>query len=282
MANPMAGEVALVLDGERLVLKLTLGALAELEEALGADSLVALVERFEAGRFRAKDVLAVLLAGLHGGGHAVAASVLVPGLTAYHCLVDIARLRRGEWVLVHSAAGATGQMAVRVAQMLGARVLATTSSEEKKRFLMDTFGIPEDYIFHSRTNSFARGVMRVTGGRGVDCVLNSLSGDGLRASWECMAPFGRFVDISVADINADAALPMAMFSKNVSFRALNLMWLGPDATAELLDKTMRLLGDGAIQPPQPLVWPRREKLDRWKRLKTSGSATASSKRRIAR
>ncbi|MCA2013393.1 gene transfer agent family protein [Cereibacter sphaeroides] len=79
MANPMAGEVALTLEGERLVLKLTLGALAELEEALGADSLVALVERFEAGRFRAKDVLAVLLAGLHGGGHAVAASALVGG-----------------------------------------------------------------------------------------------------------------------------------------------------------------------------------------------------------
>ena len=181
-----------------------------------------------------------------------AASVLVPGLTAYHCLVDIARLQRGEWILVHSAAGSTGQMAVRIAQMLGARVLATTSSSEKKQFIMDTFGISEDHIFHSRTNSFARGVMRVTGGRGVDCVLNSLSGDGLRASWECMAPFGRFVDISVADINADAALPMAMFSKNVTFRALNLMWLSPDATAELLDKTMGLLSDGAIQPPQPL------------------------------
>ncbi|MFN4099531.1 MAG: gene transfer agent family protein [Pararhodobacter sp.] len=77
MANPHAGEVALVLDGERLVLKLTLGALAELETALGAESLVALVERFEGGRFSARDVMALLLAGLHGGGHPVAASVLL-------------------------------------------------------------------------------------------------------------------------------------------------------------------------------------------------------------
>ncbi len=68
MANPFAGEVALVIDGERRVMKLTLGALAELETALGAGSLVALVERFEGGAFSARDVLMVLAAGLRGGG----------------------------------------------------------------------------------------------------------------------------------------------------------------------------------------------------------------------
>ncbi|WP_114964942.1 gene transfer agent family protein [Alkalilacustris brevis] len=68
MANPHAGEVALWLDGRRHVLKLTLGALAELEAALEADTLVALVERFEAGRFSTRDVLALIVAGLRGGG----------------------------------------------------------------------------------------------------------------------------------------------------------------------------------------------------------------------
>lgn len=68
MANPWAGEVALVVDGQRHVLKLTLGALAELEAGLQADSLVALIERFEGGRFSTRDVLALLLAGLRGGG----------------------------------------------------------------------------------------------------------------------------------------------------------------------------------------------------------------------
>ena len=66
--NPWAGEVALVIDGRRRCLKLTLGALAELEAALDADSLIALVERFESGGFRSRDVLAVLLAGLRGAG----------------------------------------------------------------------------------------------------------------------------------------------------------------------------------------------------------------------
>ncbi len=68
MANPWAGEVALVIDGERRVMKLTLGALAELEARLGEDSLVSLVERFEAGAFSARDVLALVAAGLRGGG----------------------------------------------------------------------------------------------------------------------------------------------------------------------------------------------------------------------
>jgi len=68
MANPWTGEVALVIDGQRRVLKLTLGALAELEQALECASLVALAERFEGGAFSARDVLALVAAGLHGGG----------------------------------------------------------------------------------------------------------------------------------------------------------------------------------------------------------------------
>ena len=68
MANPFAGEVALVLDGKRHLAKLTLGSLAELEAALETGSLMELAERFEVRRFSARDVLALILAGLRGGG----------------------------------------------------------------------------------------------------------------------------------------------------------------------------------------------------------------------
>ncbi len=68
MANPWEGEVAVKIDGERHVMRLTLGALAELEAGLGADSLLALVERFETGSFSTRDVLALIVAGLRGGG----------------------------------------------------------------------------------------------------------------------------------------------------------------------------------------------------------------------
>ncbi len=68
MANPWAGEVEVTLDGVAHVAKLTLGALAELEAELGEGSLVALAERFESGRFSGRDVLALIVAGLRGGG----------------------------------------------------------------------------------------------------------------------------------------------------------------------------------------------------------------------
>ncbi|WP_375690243.1 gene transfer agent family protein [Pseudooceanicola sp. LIPI14-2-Ac024] len=68
MANPWAGEVALAIDGERRVMRLTLGALAELEAGLGTDTLVGLVERFEDGGYAARDVMALIVAGLRGGG----------------------------------------------------------------------------------------------------------------------------------------------------------------------------------------------------------------------
>ena len=77
MANPWRGEVVLVIDGRDHVCKLTLGALAELEASLGTDTLLELVERFEARRFSARDVLALLVAGLRGGGWEGSAGDLV-------------------------------------------------------------------------------------------------------------------------------------------------------------------------------------------------------------
>lgn len=77
--NPYRGDVALVLDGEAQTMRLTLGALAELEDALGADSMLALVARFESGAFRAADLIALLLAGLRGGGLAIDRETLMAG-----------------------------------------------------------------------------------------------------------------------------------------------------------------------------------------------------------
>ena len=68
MANPWTGEVALVIDGETRVLKLTLGALAELEAGLKTGTLIELIERFEGGAFSTRDVLALIVAGLRGEG----------------------------------------------------------------------------------------------------------------------------------------------------------------------------------------------------------------------
>ncbi|KAF6807280.1 polyketide synthase [Colletotrichum musicola] len=185
---------------------------------------------------------------------ASAAAALVPGMTAYYYLVNAARIAEGETVLIHSAAGSTGQMAVAIAKKRGAVVHATVGSEKKKRFLVDVLGIPEDDIFHSRNTSFAKGIKRVTGGRGVDVVLNSLSDDSLRASWECVARRGRFVEIGKADILANSGLPMNGFLRNVTFSAVDLREIigeDPGLTAELLRNTMEFVREtGTIPTPE--------------------------------
>ncbi|KAI0965030.1 fatty acid synthase S-acetyltransferase [Xylaria arbuscula] len=189
-----------------------------------------------------------------------AVAVINPGMTAYHALVTVARLQRGEKVLIHSATGATGQFAIGVAQMLGAEVLATVGHNDKKELLMNRFHIPEDHIFYSRNTSFAQGVKRVTGGNGVDVVLNSLAGDGLRASWECIAPYGRFVEIGKVDIGANSSLPMSHFAKNASFAAVDLAHIlttNKQLARKLMEKTLQLAAsDEFIGSPSPLhVYP---------------------------
>jgi hypothetical protein len=77
MANPWRGEVELVVDGEPRVMRLTLAALAELEARLKSESLVELIARFEAGGFRVRDLIALLAAGLSGGGWKVSEAELM-------------------------------------------------------------------------------------------------------------------------------------------------------------------------------------------------------------
>ncbi|KAI0388440.1 hypothetical protein F5Y17DRAFT_463704 [Xylariaceae sp. FL0594] len=184
-----------------------------------------------------------------------AVSAISPLMTAHHCLLAVARLRREDKILIHSASGTTGQMAIRIAQMVGAEIFGTVGLDEKKQLLVDKFGIPADHIFYSRDTSFARGIKRVTKNYGVDVVLNSLTGDNLRASWECLAPFGRFIEIGKTDIEANAGLPMAGFRGNITFTAVDIhhMWLSNPRLAEKLFKdSMELFFSGVIEQPYPL------------------------------
>lgn len=184
-----------------------------------------------------------------------AASFINPACTAYHCLVNTARLEKGEKVLIHSGAGATGQMAIWVAKLCGAEIFTTVGSESKKQLLVQRFGLDPSHIFYSRDPSFAQGIMRVTEGYGVDVVLNSLSGDCLRASWNVIAPYGRFVEIGKADITSNATLAMGKFQQNVSFFAVDLHHMAktkPGFVSELMRKVLDLIVTKAIQYPHPI------------------------------
>lgn len=186
-----------------------------------------------------------------------AAAVLCPGVTAYHSLINVARLSKGEKVLIHSGAGATGQMAIHIAQMIGAEVFTTVGYSDKKSLLIQTFGLADDHIFYSRSTAFSTGIKRITQGYGVDVVLNSLSGDGLRASWDCIAPYGRFIEIGKADILANASIPMGNFQKNVSYSAVDIdhiLKTKRSLASDLRRDVINLTAKGTISPPTPIHW----------------------------
>ncbi|CAI7573351.1 unnamed protein product [Penicillium crustosum] len=185
----------------------------------------------------------------------VAATVPVVFCTAYYSLFDLGHLQAGERVLIHAGAGGVGQAAIMLAQMIGADIFVTVGSIEKKQFLITQYGIPEDRIFYSRDASFARGIRRATGQVGVDVIVNSLAGDLLRETWECLAPFGRFVEIGKADITKNTRLDMQPFEHNVTFSSVDLTKVGkfkPHLMKRLLGDVCRLISEGSVHPVLPL------------------------------
>ncbi|WBB61311.1 SDR family oxidoreductase [Streptomyces sp. WMMC500] len=124
-------------------------------------------------------------------GFAEAAALPIAYLTAHHALHDLAGMRRGDRVLIHSAAGGVGQAAVRLAQRAGAEVLTTASPQ--KWSLLRAQGIR--HVMNSRTLTFPDEVLAATDGHGADIVLHSLGGDRVESSLRSLGRDGRFVEL---------------------------------------------------------------------------------------
>ncbi|KAL2875455.1 hypothetical protein SGCOL_009367 [Colletotrichum sp. CLE4] len=202
-----------------------------------------------------------------------AATVPMVFATAYHGLFDIGRLSKGESVLIHAATGGVGQAAVMLAKQRGARVFATVGTEAKRDFVMKEFGIPKDRIFSSRDSSFGPALMAATGGKGVDVVLNSLAGPLLKETWDCMARFGRFVEIGKRDIEAAKNLDMSPLRRAVTFAAIDLFQLGKfkgHVVQDVLRGVMEMFSQGDLRVVSPrTVFPISE-VDQAFRLMQSG------------
>ena len=184
-----------------------------------------------------------------------AAALPMACTTVYQTLGVVGRLQQEDTVLIHAAAGGVGQIAIQFAQHLGAEIFATVGSQEKKKLIMDTYGIPSNHIFYSRDTTFAQGVMRMTNGRGVDVILNSLAGEGRAASWECMASFGRFVDIDKRDIHAKLKLDESQFARNVSYAAVDVFGMvrtRPGLIRGALLAAMDLVAEGKVRTSKPM------------------------------
>ncbi|KAK3190650.1 Mycolipanoate synthase [Lecanicillium sp. MT-2017a] len=187
-----------------------------------------------------------------------AATMIVVYITALWCLTRRTNLKKGQTVLIHSAAGGVGIAAIHVARWIGADIFATTSNEEKVELLTSEFGIPRDRIFHSRDESFYGEVIRATGGVGVDVVLSALTGELLHASWRCVAPHGIMIDIGKRDVLGHGQLDMAQFARNCTFTCFDGYHLfqeqakGMATPKELMLEIFALRDAGHIQPIQPI------------------------------
>jgi NADPH:quinone reductase-like Zn-dependent oxidoreductase len=106
--------------------------------------------------------------------------------------------------------------------MIGAEIYCTVGNQEKVEYLISTFNIPRSRIFNSRNTSFLADLQRETEGRGVDLVLNSLSGELLHASWQCVAEFGKMVEIGKRDLIGHGRLAMQPFLDNRSYCCVDL------------------------------------------------------------
>lgn len=190
-----------------------------------------------------------LLPRPEGLSHGACASLPIALTTAWHALVSVGRLRKGERVLVHAATGGVGLMAVQIARLMGVEVFATAGSEVKRAYLR-LLGV--EHVFDSRSLEFAGAVRRASGGDGVDAVLNSLAGDAMRQSIDILRPYGRFLELGKTDLYGDATIGLRALRRNVSYHAVDLDAYAkdrPEEMASLLREVWPLVRDGRLRPP---------------------------------
>ncbi|KAG9238233.1 hypothetical protein BJ875DRAFT_492652, partial [Amylocarpus encephaloides] len=186
----------------------------------------------------------------------VASAIPVVFSTAYYALIEVARLERGQSILIHSASGGVGQAAIRIAQQVGAIIFATVGSASKKRVLIDEFGIPEDHIFSSKLRTFKQGIQRWTLGKGVDVVLNSLTGQALQDSWSCIGHFGTFIELGKTDPLSKSMLSMKPFDKHVTFSSVDMLIMHqkrPEKTQQILKKVLSMFDAEIYKSIEPIT-----------------------------
>ncbi|MGW7820240.1 sulfolipid-1 biosynthesis phthioceranic/hydroxyphthioceranic acid synthase [Streptomyces puniciscabiei] len=175
--------------------------------------------------------------------------------TVWYGLVDLAQLRAGERVLIHSATGGTGQAAIAVARHVGAEIYATAGSEARRQWLREQ-GI--EHVYDSRSLEFAERIREDTDGAGVDVVLNSLVGAAQRASLELLRFGGRFVEIGKRDIYRDGRLGLAPFRRNLAFYSVDLELMAvadPGRLGRLLREVSDRMAAGELAPPMTTAFP---------------------------
>ncbi|SDU02293.1 type I polyketide synthase [Stappia sp. ES.058] len=175
-----------------------------------------------------------------------AATIPVAFLTSYYALTHLAALAPGESVLIHGGAGGVGLAAIQIARHVGATVFATAGSPEKRALLA---GLGVDHVLDSRSLAFADDIMRITKGKGVDVVLNSLWGEAMERSLSVLKPFGRFLELGKRDFYENTHLGLRPFRQNLSYFGIDadqLLVHQPTLAQRLLREVMQFFTDGVL------------------------------------
>lgn len=174
--------------------------------------------------------------------------------TAHFCLVRRGRLRAGETVLVHGAAGGVGTATIEVAKALDARVIAVVSSDEKADVARATGA---DEVVRS-DGSWKDEARELTGGRGVDVVLDPVGGDRFTDSIRSLAPEGRLLVVGFAGGSIPEVRVNRLLLSNTSI--VGCAWGGflmqdPSIVGKIADALDTMIRDGHINPPVGATFP---------------------------
>ena len=169
--------------------------------------------------------------------------------TVYYALVLKANIRSGQTVLIHSIAGGVGQAAFHVCRHRGVKVIASCS-QAKREWVHSQLGIDKEFILDSHGLAFRDAVLSLTEGAGVDVVLNSLSGEKLQASLDCVGKYGHFCEIGKFDIEQNMQIGMGIFERNVSIHGFDLsdMFTQPQLWQPVRDLLSAGLESGEVKP----------------------------------
>lgn len=175
-----------------------------------------------------------------------AAALPVQAVTADQVLHVAGRVRPGEWVLVHSAAGGTGSFLVQIAKMAGCRVIATAGSAQRLALAGE---LGADALVDYSQADWPDRVKEITGGRGADVVVESVGGEVFEGSMRCLAPFGRLVEIGQSGGPPPSLNPLRLMRLNQSIVGYYLMTAmeSPELMAATRDRLAKALASGLLR-----------------------------------
>jgi NADPH:quinone reductase-like Zn-dependent oxidoreductase/acyl carrier protein len=173
-----------------------------------------------------------------------AATLPAVACTAYLSLVRVAKLRRGERVLIHAGSGGVGLLAIQIAQQIGATIIATAGSERKRDYLR-RLGVK--WVFHSRNTSYEKEIREALGGGGVDVVLNSLTSEGFKeASLGVCNEGARFVEMS--KLNVWSPEEVKGLRPDVDYTIVDLSAFNRSQLSDILMSIREWIQDSRIKP----------------------------------